>query len=425
MRPGSDSTVRVPPWRSTTIRCAVASPSPVPWPTSLVVKNESNTRSRISARDPGAVVGDLDLGEVAEAASGDRDRPALAERVDRVVEQVGPDLVELGAAHGQLGEVQVQVLLELDLGVLQAVAQHLEGHLEALVHVHLDEFAAVHVGVGLHGPHEVHHPARGLPELVHEAARSERGRQPGHGRTGGRAGQLGHPVEPFPFHPRGGQRPHDAPGLGHLELLQAVDQRVLGIARLESLQVVAALGGLKRVAVQLDQLLGLRALDPRVHEAVDRRPDHVERLGKLPRRALRRGGGVVQLVSQPGRHRAERGQPLAVLLPFGDPAHHGRDLAHDTLVHRGLSEGQAAKVVRLDQGHPALGLRLHAHSERPASEHADRRHPRGRLLAAGRLGAIAVHDQGLRPALQQQLYAGSLRRRARPAPPPPRRRARS
>ena len=39
---------------------------------------------------------------VAVAPRGDRDRPGLAERVDRVVEQVRPHLVELGAVHGQL-----------------------------------------------------------------------------------------------------------------------------------------------------------------------------------------------------------------------------------------------------------------------------------------------------------------------------------
>src|SRR6185312_11179697 len=46
VRPGSDSNVSEPSWRSTTIRRAVARPSPVPAPTSLVVKNESNTWSR-------------------------------------------------------------------------------------------------------------------------------------------------------------------------------------------------------------------------------------------------------------------------------------------------------------------------------------------------------------------------------------------
>ena len=52
----------------------------------------------------GAVVGDLDDRAVAVGARGDRDRAALAERVDRVVEQVRPDLVELGAVHGELGQ---------------------------------------------------------------------------------------------------------------------------------------------------------------------------------------------------------------------------------------------------------------------------------------------------------------------------------
>src|SRR5215218_2838512 len=37
VRPGSESTVSAPSWRSATIRRAVARPSPVPWPTSLVV----------------------------------------------------------------------------------------------------------------------------------------------------------------------------------------------------------------------------------------------------------------------------------------------------------------------------------------------------------------------------------------------------
>ena len=45
-----------------------------------------------------------------------------------------------------------------------------------------------------------------------------------------------------------------------------------------------------------------------------RRGEDVERLGQLRGRALGRGGRVVELVGQPGGHRAERGQPLAVVL---------------------------------------------------------------------------------------------------------------
>ena len=75
--------------------------------------------------------------------------PGSAERVDRVVEQVRPHLVELRAVDRQRRQRAVVVALELDLGVLELVAQDLERRLEALVDVGLDDPAAVHVGVGL------------------------------------------------------------------------------------------------------------------------------------------------------------------------------------------------------------------------------------------------------------------------------------
>ena len=104
VRPGSDSTVE---------RALVAvhdDPVRGGQPESGAVAHVLGGEERVEhavadlGGDPGAVVGDLDLGEVAEAARGDRDRPAVVERVDRVVEQIGPDLVQLGAAHGQLGQ---------------------------------------------------------------------------------------------------------------------------------------------------------------------------------------------------------------------------------------------------------------------------------------------------------------------------------
>src|SRR3954464_8327844 len=54
----------------------------------------------ILLRDARAVVADVDLHAVAVAARADRDRAGLPERLDRVVEDVLPHLVELGAAPG-------------------------------------------------------------------------------------------------------------------------------------------------------------------------------------------------------------------------------------------------------------------------------------------------------------------------------------
>jgi len=66
-----ESTVISPPWRPTTMRREMSSPSPVPWPTSLVVKNGSNTCGRTSGGMPGPVsaTSTTTLSAVAEVAS--------------------------------------------------------------------------------------------------------------------------------------------------------------------------------------------------------------------------------------------------------------------------------------------------------------------------------------------------------------------
>ena len=149
-------------------------------------------------------------------------------------------------------------------------------------------------------------------------------------------------------------------------------------------------------------------LDAGVDEAADRRADHVERLLHLGGGAAGSRGRVVQLVRQTGGHRAERSQPLAVLLHAGDPAHHGRDLLHDALVHRRLRERQAAEVVGLDERDAAGRLGLHAHSERPAGQHGDRSHPGRRKLAPDRLRALSLDEDDYRLALEQQLQPRRL-----------------
>ena len=107
----------------------------------------------------------------------DRDRAVLAERADRVVEQVRPDLVELGAAHRQLRQRLVVVALDLDLRVLELVAEHDQRALEALVDVGADDVAAVHVGVGLDRLDEAGTCARWTPPARPRArARSARPR---------------------------------------------------------------------------------------------------------------------------------------------------------------------------------------------------------------------------------------------------------
>src|SRR3954467_11889788 len=98
-------------------------------------------------RDARPVVGHLDDRAAALAARAERDRPPLADRLDRVVDEVGPYLVELGAADGELRQAAVVVAGDLDRRVLELVTEHDERRLDPLVEVDLDEAAAVHVGV--------------------------------------------------------------------------------------------------------------------------------------------------------------------------------------------------------------------------------------------------------------------------------------
>ena len=76
-----------PPNRSVTIRRAVSRPRAVPSPTSLVVKNGSNTRSRIASEIPGPS-SMMSTRTSRRRAPSDLDRSGAAERLDRVRDQV-------------------------------------------------------------------------------------------------------------------------------------------------------------------------------------------------------------------------------------------------------------------------------------------------------------------------------------------------
>ena len=269
--------------------------------------------------------------------------------------------------------------------------------------VDLDEVAAVHIGVRLDRPDQVRHPLGRLLQLAGEAADGQRRRHPSDGGVGGRPGERAHPVEPGAVDARRGQRLGKPPGLGNAKLLETGDQLLLRVRHVECVERRALLRTRQRLLLERDQRTRFLPLDAGVDEAAHGRADHLERLLHLGGGPARRRGRVVQLVRQTGGHRAERSQPLAVLLHAGDPAHHGGDLLHDPLVHRRLRERKAAEVVSLDQRDAAGRVCLHAHSERPAGQHGYRPHPGRRDLTPNRLGALALDANDYRLALEKQL----------------------
>ena len=369
--------------------CSITSGSPEPCSsTSLVVKNGSKIRSRRPRRDAGAVVGDLD------------DAQAPSRRVRIVIVPRSPSAsIALSSrfVHTWLsseprtvsfGSVAVVVALDLDRRVLELVAEHGERRLEPLVQVDLDQRAAVHVGVGLDRADERGHALGRLAQLGGERVRAvsvaATQRSAGVGRRAGERVRRGRAT------PR--RRPAAASGSAsrHASATPSVLERSSS-----SSSASAASSASSAVAVaraRAPRAAARRAARPprarpRLDEARRSSRDDVERVGQLGAARARRGGRVVELVREAGGHRAQRGEPLAVLLDRRDPLITGATWRITGRCTRGLANA----------GRGTLGAR----SRQPAGVSACMRTPSGppvstaiapiqvgASLAADRLGRV-------------------------------------
>ncbi len=97
-------------------------------------------------RDARAGVADLDLRRVVASPGPEGERAVAAHRLQRVVDQVRPHLVQLRAVHRNVGQHSVVVAHDLDL-VADLAAQHHQGALQQLVDVEDLMWRAVHLRV--------------------------------------------------------------------------------------------------------------------------------------------------------------------------------------------------------------------------------------------------------------------------------------
>ena len=113
----------LPWWRSAMMRREMSSPRPVPRPISFVVKNGSNARACTSERHARPGIADLDHEHVGFGSGRDAQGPGALHGVDRVVDQVRPDLVELARDRLDAGQVGFVVAHHDDV-VAQLVREH-------------------------------------------------------------------------------------------------------------------------------------------------------------------------------------------------------------------------------------------------------------------------------------------------------------
>src|SRR5215216_3488621 len=131
-------------------------------------------------RDARPVVGDLDAGPIALARRPNPEGAPAAHSVDGVVDQVGPDLVQLTPMGADLRQATVVLAVDRD-GVLELVAEDRDGVLEAIVQVDLLLGSPIHEGVLLHRPNELGDAGRALLDLVDQDRHRERRLEPDHG----------------------------------------------------------------------------------------------------------------------------------------------------------------------------------------------------------------------------------------------------
>src|SRR5215212_2418518 len=240
--PGVEST-RISPPCPLTMRRTMSSPSPVPSPTPLVVKNGSKMRLFICRGIPGpssvisSVAGGLYL-QLTGPIHG----------VYSVVHEVGPHLVQFSTVRADLR--QPFGVLALDRHTfLELVGEDGKRALQPLAHVHLTRGCLVHVRVLLHRPHKLRDPASALPDLVCERRQDERRAEPPQ-RSCERfvveaLRPLGQSVQAFGVESRRNQRRRELKGILDAVILQPVGQFVFPVALLQRVERDGCAGALR------------------------------------------------------------------------------------------------------------------------------------------------------------------------------------
>ena len=143
-----------------------------------------------------AVVDDAHDRRATVAGGLDPQHAMIRHRVDRVVGQIGPDLIELAGKRAHRRQIGRVVALERDVLAFELVAEHHQRAVDPLAQIGpLAVAGTVHVRVDLHRADQLGDASRGGTNIPREILRADDRREPGDEigqRLGGDAvGQLG------------------------------------------------------------------------------------------------------------------------------------------------------------------------------------------------------------------------------------------
>src|SRR5215208_6829064 len=194
------------------------------------------------ARYPTTVVDDLDHHTRAFHVSPDRDASASVHRVNGVVDQVGPYLVQLAAVPRYPG--QVFLVLPQQRDVLQPRAEDGEGVLQAGDHIDLSYNRPVHVSVLFHRPDQLGDTPCARLDLTGQADEIQRPSKPLY-TTSERAVTecLGHRLQTVRVHARLRQRRRQIPRLLTAMVSQPIGELILSVAKRERVEKVGVASG--------------------------------------------------------------------------------------------------------------------------------------------------------------------------------------
>ena len=389
------------------IRRATSRPRPVPLPTSFVVKNGSNTRSRmsggipgpssamsISAQSPSALV------VIVMRPLSPRASIALARRLVQTWLSSAPWTVSCGS-------VRIVITLHLDLGVLELVSQDGERGVQSLAHVDLDHLAAVHVGVGLDRLDELAHPVGRLAQLGRQLTRSSATRRSSAASPPSPGRRL---RRPGPRTPGRCRRPPAARRSAMARTPRRRPARRTAHPRRRPRRGSRAACALTRSS--LPRAAARPAPRP-AHARSRTRPASptvsVSTSSVSPRSDAARlaaAAGLFSSWARPADIVPSDARRSRFCSQGGDPPHHRPHLGHHPAEHRAVREHEVDEPLRLDDRDSQVAPGHHPDRRRPSGQGRDGPHPRGGDVIADRLVAGAVRDQRLDRPLQDQHQPG-------------------